>query len=295
MERGRSEGRAVERERARERSRAAEQRRAGERERAAERRQSEQRRAAEREQRGKSEQAERRQREERNQAERRQREERTQAEKGQRTEDRKRGERRKAEGRDGQRQVRHEEARRERKNLSAEQRTRLRSSFGFNRDRDRDRISKVRFTKRIGHRIPRHVVLYPVPAAVFAVFPYYRDYSYVILDDDICIIDPVTYEIVDVIEDVPYETSPRPQMALSLSDTERTLVLGSIPSDFPDTGLRLRLALGGEIPDDLELHRFARVVVDEVPKLRDFRFIVAQDQVVIVEPASREIALVLER
>jgi len=36
-----------------------------------------------------------------------------------------------------------------------------------------------------------------VPAAVFAIFPYYRDYRYVVVEDTICIVDFVTCEIVD--------------------------------------------------------------------------------------------------
>jgi hypothetical protein len=59
--------------------------------------------------------------------------------------------------------------------------------------------------------------------------------------------------------------------------------------------LRLRLALGAEIPAKIELYEFASLLLDQVPKLRDFRFVVSQDQVVIVAPQDRSIALVLDR
>ena len=154
----------------------------------------------------------------------------------------------------------------------------------------------MQFTKRIGTRIPRSIRLFAVPAAVLAIFPYYRDYRYVVEEDTICIVDPETYEIVDVLDEGTYAPAPRPQVAeLVLTDRERILVLDSIPPDFPRVRLRLRLALGAEIPPSLELHEFAPLVVDQVPKLRNFRFVVSQDQLVIVEPRDRSIALVLDR
>jgi Protein of unknown function (DUF1236) len=42
----------------------------------------------------------------------------------------------------------------------------------------------------MGSRIPRTVKLFAVPAAVFAILPYYRDYRYVVVEDTICIVDP---------------------------------------------------------------------------------------------------------
>jgi hypothetical protein len=141
------------------------------------------------------------------------------------------------------------------------------------------------------------VRLLAVPAAVFAVFPYYRDYRYVVLDDTICIVDPVTYEIVDVIDDGPYPPAGnRPQTALlSLTPQEISIVVGSIPASFPLADVRLRLALGADIPRGVELHDFAPNVLEAVPKLQNFRFIVTQDALVIVDPRDRSIALVLER
>jgi hypothetical protein len=61
-----------------------------------------------------------------------------------------------------------------------------RQSFTVNRDR----ITRVHFTRRIGTRISRGVRLFAMPAAVLAIFPYYRDYRYVVEEDTICIVDP---------------------------------------------------------------------------------------------------------
>jgi hypothetical protein len=141
------------------------------------------------------------------------------------------------------------------------------------------------------------VRLFIVPAVVYATFPEYRSYRYVVIDDTICIVDPETYEIVDVLDDDPVPPpSSGPQIAeLTLTEAERALVLDSIPPSFPEADVRLRLALGAEIPDRVELHEFAPVVLDSVPRLGEFRFVVAQGTIAIIDPSDRSIELVLER
>src|SRR5262249_27557506 len=118
----------------------------------------------------------------------------------------------------------------------------------------------------------------------------------VVEQDIIHIVDPESYEIVDALDDGTYAPSTRPQVAeLTLTNRERSLVLDSIPPDFPQMRLRLRLALGAEIPPSIELYEFAPLLLDQVPKLRDFRFVASQDQILIVAPQDRGIVLVLDR
>jgi len=277
-------------QRANERRQAAERQRASERQ-AAEQRAVEQRRAAQ----------QRRENEQKKQADRQraleqQAAERRRAAEQQRTTEQKRAvERANPALRPGANQpvtAKHEQFRQERAKLSRDQHTRLRQAFTVNRDR----ISRVQFARRVGTRIPRSVKLFAVPAAVLAIFPYYRDYRYVVEEDTICIVDPDTYEIVDILDEGTYAPGVRPQVAeLTLTGRERGLVLDSIPPDFPQVRLRLRLALGAEMPANVELHEFAPLLLDQVPKLRDFRFVVSQDQIVIVAPPDRSIVLVLDR
>jgi hypothetical protein len=134
-----------------------------------------------------------------------------------------------------------------------------------------------------------------VPREVISFFPYYRDYRYIVVDEEICIVDPRTYEIVDVIDQHYYRGGPRQEVAgLSLTAFQIGIVRDSVPKDFPEADVRLRLALGAEIPDDVELYEFAPIVLDRVTKLRDYKFLVAEDQIVIVDPRDRSIALVID-
>jgi hypothetical protein len=172
--------------------------------------------------------------------------------------------------------------------LTADQRTRLVSSF------DRRRVTNVGFSARIGTRIPRSVRLYVIPAAVISLIPAYSYYRYVYEDDTIYIVDPGSYEVVDVIE----YSSGGPaiiEARLELTPAERAILLDSISADFPETQINLRLALGAEVPSRVELHTFPEVVIDRIPKLRGHRFVVSGGDVVIVDARSREIQLVVRR
>ncbi|RTL71261.1 MAG: DUF1236 domain-containing protein [Hyphomicrobiales bacterium] len=187
--------------------------------------------------------------------------------------------------------ARHEEFQRARENLAPDNRNRLRNAFDF----DRARIHRAGFDHRIGHRISRDIRLWAIPAAVFGYFPYYEGYSYFVAGDDLCIVDPRTYTVVDVVERTYWNTG-RPQVAgLNLTGQEIVLVRESIPPDYPDAGLNLRLALGATIPRDAQLDEFPAILLDRIPRLAEYRFVVDRDQIVIVRPADREIAMVIDR
>jgi Protein of unknown function (DUF1236) len=187
---------------------------------------------------------------------------------------------------------RREEMRRARDRLGPNERQRLHAGFDFRGAR----VTNARFDRHVGHRVPRHVRLFPVSREIISFFPYYRDYSYVVVDDEICIVDPRTYEIVDVIDQGYYRGAPRQEVAgLTLSSAQVAFVRDSIPRDFPETRLRLRLALGAEVPGDVELYEFPVIVLDRIRELRDYRFLVVEEQIVIVDPRDRSIALVIDR
>ncbi|WP_245293420.1 DUF1236 domain-containing protein, partial [Methylobacterium sp. CCH5-D2] len=61
------------------------------------------------------------------------------------------------------------------------------------------RVSNVNFSLNVGTAIPRSVTLHRLPPAIISLVPAYEGYSFILVRDDIVIIDPDTYEIVDVI------------------------------------------------------------------------------------------------
>ena len=53
---------------------------------------------------------------------------------------------------------------------------------------------------RVGTRLPANVRFYPLPAEVFVVYPEWRGYDYILVGDQILVIDPRTHEIVAILE-----------------------------------------------------------------------------------------------
>src|SRR5262245_3947273 len=161
------------------------------------------------------------------------------------------------------------------------------------RDRNVER-ARINVSVNIGARVPRSVRLHTLSAGIIGFAPVYRGYSYVVLEDDtICIVDPRTYVIVDVI---PASTQraegPSSRGHLTLSADERRLVLRSIDKGH-SADISVRLALGADVPRSVEVMTFPDRIIERVPTLRSYRYVVTQDQVVIVDPDDRQVALVI--
>jgi len=52
----------------------------------------------------------------------------------------------------------------------------------------------------VGTRIPTSVHVYPLPVEVIAIYPEWRGYDYILVGDEIVIINPRTHEIVAIVE-----------------------------------------------------------------------------------------------
>jgi len=174
--------------------------------------------------------------------------------------------------------------------ISQEQRTRIQTTI---RQQNVQRVTNVCFTINVGTRIPRNVRLHALPREIVEVVPRFRGFRFILVEERVVIVDPATYEIVYVIDD---SSGPRTRTArLELSASERQLLLTHIQLDRPSTDVRIRLALGAEIPNRVELLAFPDPVVTSIPKLRDFRFVVVERSVAIVDPSNRDVVLVVER
>lgn len=53
---------------------------------------------------------------------------------------------------------------------------------------------------RVGTRVPASVHFYPLPAEVIVIYPEWRGYDYILVGDEIVVIDPRTHEIVAILE-----------------------------------------------------------------------------------------------
>jgi hypothetical protein len=172
--------------------------------------------------------------------------------------------------------------------VSEQHRVRLRETLSHQRAH---RISRPGFSVAIGSRVPRTTRLYAFPSAYIGYAPEYRAYRYVLIDDRICIVDPDSYEIVAIIDDEP----GRGQYAtrLSLTAEEQEFIRANAPRERARANARIGLALGAEIPRAVNLVRFPAEIIRVVPKVQSYRYIVVQDDIVIADPSTREVVLVI--
>ncbi len=52
----------------------------------------------------------------------------------------------------------------------------------------------------VGTRVPDSVHFYPLPQEVFVIYPEWRGYEYIVVGDEVLVIDPRSHEIVAILE-----------------------------------------------------------------------------------------------
>jgi hypothetical protein len=162
-----------------------------------------------------------------------------------------------------------------------------RSAVGTKLRETRVEKARVQVSVNVGSHVPRSVHLHALPGTVLAVAPAYRGYSYFVQEDDtIVIVDPRSYVVIDVI---PASTRAA---GLSLSPEQMHLIYVGVPRDRT-VDVRVRLALGAEVPANVELLPFPAEVRARVPEVEGYRYIVTRDDVVIVDPRNRDVVLVI--
>jgi hypothetical protein len=80
--------------------------------------------------------------------------------------------------------------------MSSEQNIKFRETM---KGEKAERLTSVRFSISIGEEVPRSVRYHRLPARIVEYAPQYRDFDYVLVGDDILILDPRTHRIVAVI------------------------------------------------------------------------------------------------
>jgi hypothetical protein len=82
-------------------------------------------------------------------------------------------------------------------NLSTEQKTKVRTVI---REKVKAQpLTNVNFSISVGTRVPREVRYYPLPAEIVEIHPAWRGYYFILVNDQIVIIEPSSFEIVAII------------------------------------------------------------------------------------------------
>jgi hypothetical protein len=81
--------------------------------------------------------------------------------------------------------------------LSGEQRTKITTVI---RDQHIAPVTNVNFSISVGTRVPRDVTFHPLPAEIVTIYPDWRGYEFILVRDQIVVVDPRTFEIVAVLD-----------------------------------------------------------------------------------------------
>jgi hypothetical protein len=178
-------------------------------------------------------------------------------------------------------------------NINDQQRTRISQSVAR---LDVRPLGNVNFSLSVGTAIPRDVHLSTLPADVVEIVPQYRGYSFVVVKDEIVIVEPSTYKIVATL---PYSgrstaTAPaRERSKVSFSDRDREVIRkhAKTRTEGRTTGsaARTEIRVGERVPDTVEIEALPDEVYRESPRLREYRYIHRDSRSYVVDPRERTI------
>src|SRR5262245_47764886 len=138
--------------------------------------------------------------------------------------------------------------------LSEQQRSTVHSTIL--KESNVNRATNVNFSVSVGTRVPRSVHLVVLPASVLSIVPQYRSYEYFVANDQICIVDPSSYEIVEVISGSGRTagTDTRGSMArLMLTEEEKEIILSEVGTNGGSTMGLGALSEGAEVPRGVQV------------------------------------------
>jgi hypothetical protein len=198
-------------------------------------------------------------------------------------------------GKDSQGTASKSEASGNRVQLSDQQKTNVHQTIL--KERNVNRINQVNFSISIGSRLPRSVHLVALPASVIALVPHYRSYQYFVVNDEVCIVDPASYEIVEVIKvsDRTAQGGDRGSSAtLMLTEEEKHIIIENIEMRSGSTLALGSLQEGSPVPREARLEAFPDVVVQKVPKVRGHKYFTAEGRVAISDQQGSKVQLVID-
>jgi hypothetical protein len=176
-------------------------------------------------------------------------------------------------------------------NLSSEQRSEVTRAFTST---NVNTVSNLNFDVSVGATITDNVRLAPVPQEVVRIVPRYRGYQYVVVRDEIVIVEPRTKRIVEVISK---SGSPRRSSAsLSLSTEQRRKLKSSVETtgSTRSSATRIEIRQGETLPEDVTLMKVPETIVTEIPEIRTYRYVVIDNEIALVEPETRRVIEIVE-
>jgi hypothetical protein len=145
-------------------------------------------------------------------------------------------------------------------------------------------VTNVNFSVSVGTVINEQVTFHDLPPTITEVVPQFRGYRYIVVRDQIVIVEPQTKKIVYVMS----RSGGGGKRTVSISGDKRAMVKRTLMSG-PKITKTIKVEEDMVVPQDIELITISETVVSDIPELRSYRYFVLEDQVVIVEPETRRV------
>ncbi|OKO79052.1 DUF1236 domain-containing protein [Bradyrhizobium sp. NAS96.2] len=182
-------------------------------------------------------------------------------------------------------------------NINDQQRTQINTSISRLNVQP---LTNVNFSLSVGAVVPHDVRLQPLPAEVAEILPQYRGYDFVLVKDEIVIVEPSSYKIVTVLPYSGRSTASAParteERKTKFSDRDRDVIRKHVKArpverERRTTGstVRSEIRTGERVPEDVEIEAFPEEVYRDAPTLREYRYINRDSHTYIVEPHERRI------
>jgi hypothetical protein len=189
--------------------------------------------------------------------------------------------------------------------LSEEQRTRISTRFSERIDRMNVRpLSRSRLSVSVGVVVPSSIRLYDVPRDIVEIYPNFRGHKFVVVDDEIVIIEPRTRRVVTTLSRSGERSVSRSRSTtgvaaggsgIRLRDEDRsrirTVVMREAQCRFEQ---RIDFRIGLPLPRTVEICEFPDEVVSAIPEVRRYRYVVRGDDIVLVDPDEHRIVEVID-
>lgn len=150
-------------------------------------------------------------------------------------------------------------------------------------------VTNLGVTANVGATLPARVELNPLPRDIVSIRPAYRDYRYVVSQEEVIIVDPRSRRVVEVID-------RRGGGRTGAVDERRFFEVIDRRSDQRRwRGADVVIDVGVVLPASAPFYDVPVEIVERNPRWRGYQYVVVEDEVAIVEPRTRRVVQVIER
>ena len=155
--------------------------------------------------------------------------------------------------------------------------------------------TNVNFTVNVGATVPESVHYRPLPEEIVSIVPQYRGYHYVMVRDEVVIIEPRTRKIVTVIHEGGSSGASVRRTSLDIPTEKRRKIKTEVIRTYHGPrDAHFDLRVGERVPDTIGLETFPETIYTEDPDLKTYEYVVIEERVALVDPQSREVVEILD-